>query len=320
MHDNFYVFQQNGLGTLDIMFEVLEGLNQKQKRLPSKLFYDQRGSELFDRICNLDEYYLTQTEIGILIRNIEEIASLIGERCLLIELGSGSGKKTRLILDHLKNPTAYIPIDISFEQLIESSRSLAMDYPNLNIFPVCADYTLPFNLPTVSYTHLKKVVFFPGSTIGNFTPDCANNFMRRISERLGKGSGLLIGVDLRKDKDTLEIAYNDNKGVTAEFNLNMLERVNRELKSDFDLNRWRHYAFYNDRESRIEMHLISQERQIVHVNGTQFSFKKNETILTEYSYKYTLEKFRELVKDYFEIERVWTDEEHKFSVQYLSVR
>ena len=320
MHDNIYVFQQNGTKTLDIMSEVLEGLNQEQKRLPSKLFYDQRGSELFDRICNLDEYYLTQTEIGILIRNIEEIASLIGERCLLIELGSGSSKKTRLILDHLKNPTAYIPIDISFEQLIESSKSLAMDYPNLNIFPVCADYILPFNLPTVSYAYLKKVVFFPGSTVGNFTPDCANNFMRRISERSGKGSGLLIGVDLRKDKETLEIAYNDNQGVTGEFNLNMLERVNRELNSDFDLNRWRHYAFYNDRESRIEMHLISQERQIVHVNGTQFSFKKNETILTEYSYKYTLEKFRELVKDYFEIERVWTDEEDKFSVQYLSVR
>ncbi len=320
MHDNIYVFQQNGTKTLDIISEVLEGLNQEQKRLPSKLFYDQRGSELFDRICNLDEYYLTQTEIGILIRNIEDIASLIGERCVLIELGSGSSKKTRLILDHLKNPTAYIPIDISFEQLIESSKSLAMDYPNLNIFPVCADYTLPFNLPTVSYAYLKKVVFFPGSTVGNFTPDCANNFMRRISERSGKGSGLLIGVDLRKDKETLEIAYNDNQGVTAEFNLNMLERVNRELNSDFDLNRWRHYAFYNDTESRIEMHLISQEKQIIHVNGTQFSFKKNETILTEYSYKYTLEKFRELVKDYFEIERVWTDEEDKFSVQYLSVR
>jgi len=304
----------------DLLAEVLEGLGRSQKKLPSKLFYDQRGSELFDQICKLEEYYLTRTEMWIMNRYIDEISELIGERCLLIELGSGSSTKVRLLLDHLVDPVGYIPVDISSEHLIKSSDSLAADYPGVKVIPVYADYTQPFDFPDISLDYSKKVVYYPGSTIGNFTPRYAAHFMSSIAERFGSGSGLLIGIDLRKDRDTLEAAYNDGHGVTAAFNLNILRRLNRELEADFDLGQWKHHAFYNDDEGRIEMHLVSMKDQRVSVNGTRIKLKRDETILTEYSYKYITEEFENLLSNSFELVKVWTDRDEKFSIQYLTAR
>jgi dimethylhistidine N-methyltransferase len=303
-----------------LLAEVLEGLRKPRKELPCKLFYDERGSALFDEICELEEYYLTRTEMAIMNEYIGQISSVLGRKCLLIELGSGSSTKIRLILDHLEEPAGYVPIDISAEHLMKSAALLAMDYPRLNIVPVYADYTQPFSLPVFNFPYSRKVVYYPGSTIGNFTKEYAARFLNRIAQRSGRGSGLLIGVDLKKDKKTLEAAYNDKKGVTAAFNLNILERVNRELGSNFDLNLWRHHAFYNSDEGRIEMHLISLKNQYIHLDGSKIFFRQGESILTEYSYKYTIEEFEEMVSPFYRVEQVWTDRENKFSVQYLSVR
>jgi len=304
----------------DIINEVIAGFEKPQKQLPCKLFYDKRGSALFDEICGLEEYYPTRTEIGIMKENIDEICSFLDSGCLLVELGSGSSVKIRLLLDNLRNPSGYVPIDISEEHLIESVNALASDYPGLRIMPVCADYTQPFSLPKLDFPFSHTVFFYPGSTIGNFKPDSANRFLGRIAKHAGRGSGLLIGVDLVKDVKTLEVAYNDRKGVTAEFNLNILKRLNRETGTDFDVAKWKHKAFFNPRDSRIEMHLESVINQRVKVDGTSFRIRKDETILTEYSYKYTLEGFEALVSAHYTVERVWTDRDKKFSVQYLKVR
>jgi dimethylhistidine N-methyltransferase len=304
----------------DLLAEVLEGLGLSQKKLPSKLFYDQRGSELFDQICKLDEYYLTRTEMWIMNRYIGEISELIGEKCLLIEFGSGSSTKVRLLLDHLIDPVGYIPIDISSEHLVRSSDSLAMDYPRVKVIPVYADYTKPFDFPDIPFGYSKMVVYYPGSSIGNFTPRYATRLISSIAKRSGKGSGLLIGIDLKKDKATLEAAYNDRYGVTAAFNLNILERLNREIGADFDTSKWKHHAFYNDDEGRIEMHLVSLEDQRVNVNGTRIKFEIYETILTEYSYKYTTEEFENLASNSFELVKVWRDRDENFSIQYLMAR
>jgi len=299
--------------------EVIAGLGQEQKQLPCKLFYDKRGSALFDEICRLEEYYPTRTEIGIMGENIAGICSLLGNNCLLVELGSGSSVKIRLLLDNLINPSGYVPIDISEEHLMESVKTLAGDYPGLRIMPIHADYTQPLSLPRFDFPFSRTVFFYPGSTIGNFTPESAGEFLGWIARRAGRGSGLLIGVDLVKDINILEDAYNDKKGVTAEFNLNILKRLNREIGADFDLAKWRHKAFFNTRESRIEMHLESVINQRVNVDGASFRFRKDETILTEYSYKYTIEGFSELVSGSYTVEKVWTDRENIFSVQYLRV-
>lgn len=298
--------------------EVLEGFNNRQKRLPCKLFYDKEGSSLFDEICGLDEYYLTRTELGIMKDNIAGIAGSLGEGCLLIELGSGSSIKIRLLLDNLKDPAGYVPIDISEEHMVDSVGSLASDYPDLRIMPVYADYTQAFRLPEFRFPYSRKVVYYPGSTIGNFSPPGARRFLRNVAKWAGSGSGLLIGVDLVKDRETLENAYNDSKGVTAKFNLNMLKRLNREIGTDFKMDKWKHEAFYNTDESRIEMHLASLADQMVRVNGSSFLFRKDETILTEYSYKYTLESFKEMVSGSYKVKRVWTDDDRKFSIQYLT--
>jgi len=303
----------------NLLEEILEGFNEPQKKLPSKLFYDERGSALFDEISELDEYYLTRTETSIMLDNIEDICSVLGENCLLIELGSGSSRKIRLLLTGLHDPAGYVPIDISEKHLINSVNALAKDYPTLRIFPVYADYTKPFNLPKFEFTPSKRVVYYPGSTIGNFEPEYASKFLNRISNRLGKGGGLLIGIDLKKDNNILEDAYNDKKGVTAEFNLNILERLNRELDTDFNIEEWQHLAFYNSDEGRIEMHLISLSDQTVHLNGSSIKFVKNETMLTEYSYKYSVEDFKELMSEAYSLEKVWTDKENKFGILYLTV-
>lgn len=304
----------------DLLAEVLKGLSLSQKKLPSKLFYDRRGSELFDQICKLEEYYLTRTEMWIMNRYIDDISELIGSKCMLVELGSGSSKKVRLLLDHLTDPVAYIPIDISSEHLSKSSGSLARDYPGVRVIPVYADYTKPFDFPNIPFRYSKIIVYYPGSSIGNFSPQYAARFANGIAKRAGKGSGMLIGIDLKKDKGTLEAAYADQYGITAAFNLNILERLNRELGADFRTSNWKHRAFYNEDEGRIEMHLVSLKDQAVNLNGTQIRFKIDETILTEYSYKYTTEEFENLVCNSFKLVKSWTDPYVNFGILYLTAR
>ena len=304
----------------EILSEVKEGLLKEPKQLPSKLFYDERGSALFDLICELDEYYPTRTELQIMQDNIEEIGSLLGEGTLLIELGSGSSIKIRLLLDHIPGLAGYVPIDISAEHLTRSSNSLKKKYPELNIYPLAADYTKDFKLPLINNAYDHIATYYPGSTIGNFKPEEAREFLKRIAKIVGKNGGMIIGVDLKKDKKIVEAAYNDKSGVTADFNLNMLSHINDKLASDFDLNKFSHLAFYNEMKGRIEMHLVSKESQRVRLNGTLISFRKGENILTEYSYKYSTEEFADLVSDIFEVRKVWTDKNNLFSIQYLRVK
>ncbi|HKJ30268.1 MAG TPA: L-histidine N(alpha)-methyltransferase [Balneolales bacterium] len=301
----------------DDLKEVINGLSQPQKQLPSKLFYDERGSRLFDQICELDEYYPTRTESKILIDNRDDILSYFDENALLIELGSGSSTKTRLLLDSLNSLSAYIPIDISEEFLYKTAERLRLRYPDLRIIPYSTDYTHPFNLPELDFSFSKKIVFYPGSTIGNFTPGKARHFLTLVSDIIGENGGLLIGVDLKKDPKILEAAYNDAEGITGEFNINILRRLNEEFDATFDLDQFEHQAVFNEKEGRIEMHLISKKNQTVSVRNNTFFFSKGESIHTENSYKYTLKEFRELVEGLFEVEKVWTDENQLFSLQYL---
>ena len=299
--------------------EVRDGLQQPQKAIPAKFFYDVRGSQLFDQITELPEYYLTRTEMGIMQRFVGEMVERIGPRTLLVEYGSGSSLKTRILLDHLTDPAGYVPIDISKEHLLRSAATLAAAYPGLTILPVCADYTSAFRLPDLDGA--RPVVYFPGSTIGNFSPDEARAFLRRIAGIVGSGGGLLIGVDLKKDIALIEAAYNDAQGITAAFNKNMLARINRELGGTFDLDRFEHEAFYNRAHGRIEMHLVSLIDQCVRIGKGQVPFRKGETILTEYSHKYSLDDFAALAASAgFAVEQVWTDDEHLFSVQDLVAR
>jgi L-histidine Nalpha-methyltransferase len=301
----------------DLLTEVIEGLSKPQKMLPSKLFYDERGSRLFDMICELDEYYPTRTETKILSDNINEITSFIGDKCVFVELGSGSSVKIKLLLDHLKNLAAYVPVDISAEHLIKSTKLLQDEYSDLNVYPLAADYTRWFSLPEIKEDYNSIDAFYPGSTIGNFTPEEARDFLKGIAEICGKGSGLLIGVDLQKDENILNKAYNDSEGITAEFNLNILSHINNQLEANFDLSKFKHQAFYNKKEGRIEMHLLSLAQQVLKLNDHSFSIGRYETILTEYSYKYTTEGFAELVKDIYDVEKVWIDRNKLFSVQFL---
>ena len=299
--------------------EVRDGLQQAQKAIPPKFFYDVQGSRLFDQITELPEYYLTRTEMGIMQRFVGEMVERIGPRTLLVEYGSGSSLKTRILLDHLTDPAGYVPIDISKEHLLRSAATLAAAYPGLAILPVCADYTTAFRLPDLDGARL--VVYFPGSTIGNFSPDEARAFLRRIAGIVGPGGGLLIGVDLKKDVAVIEAAYNDAQGVTGAFNKNVLVRINRELGGTFDLDRFEHEAFYNRTHGRIEMHLVSLANQCVRIGAWQVPFRRGETILTEYSHKYSLDDFAALAASAgFAVEQVWTDDEHLFSVQDLVAR
>lgn len=300
--------------------EVLNGLQQPRKRLPSKFFYDERGSELFEQITHLDEYYLTRTERGILQDHMDEISRYMGGNPVIIELGSGSSSKTRLLLDRLDTVAAYLPVDISEEYLHKTVQGLKEEYPGLNIKPVCTDYTQPFSIPDIGVSYGHYVVFYPGSTIGNFEPEQAKRFLEVIAGLLDKDGGLLIGVDLKKDPEILHAAYNDHKGLTAEFNKNILRRLNRELGAGFDLDAFRHKAFYNKEDGRIEMQLVSEKQQEVDIDGHTIRFEEGEAIHTENSYKYSPEDFEELASGRFTVEKVWTDEEGLFSVQYLVVR
>jgi len=301
--------------------EACTGLLQPQKTLPCKFLYDDEGSELFNQICDLDEYYPTRTETAILRDNIEEIAEVIGSECRLVEFGSGTSTKTRMLLQHLPDLASYTPIDISSAQLFDSCEKLGTEFPALEILPLAADYTDSLQLPVSETPGQKVVAFFPGSTIGNFEPHEAVSFLQRIAGLCGRGGGLLIGVDLIKDRRRLEAAYNDRKGVTAAFNLNLLARANRELGSDFDLSSFRHQAIYDEGLGRIEMRLISCRPQVVSLANREFFFGEDEYITTEYSYKYSLPKFTNLAKSAgFEVLNVWVDRNKLFSVQYLSVR
>ncbi len=304
----------------DILTEVLNGLSKSPKMLPSKLFYDEKGSKLFDEICELEEYYPTRIEMQIMQKNIVEMGELLGEGTMLIELGSGSSQKIKLLLDHIPGLAGYIPVDISSEHLISSSKILKEEYPHISIFPIVADYTKHFELPLIDEPYDHRAVYFPGSTIGNFTNNEAKEFLNRIADIAGENGGLIIGVDLKKDKQILEVAYNDKKGITAAFNLNILNHVNEELNSDFDMKNFKHYAFFNEEISRIEMHLVSENEHVVNVGQSSFIFNKDEHIITEYSYKYTLEDFENIASDRFNVERVWMDDHKLFSIQYLKVK
>ena len=308
-------------GLKSFLAEVLIGLRKPQKELPSKYFYDERGSQLFGRICELQEYYITRIEASIMQAHIREMVELIGPHVLVIEHGCGNCEKARFLMNHLRDPAAFIPIDISKEQLLQVAKELDSIYPQLQVLPVCADYTSNFELPIPKQESKRTVVYFPGSTISNFDPIPAKHFLEHVANLCGSNGALLIGVDLEKDPAVFHNAYNDSEGLTAAFNLNLLERINRELGCDFQLDAFEHYAFYNPRESRVEMHLISQRGQVVHISGETISFSKGESIWTESSYKYTLDEFEQLATVAgFRVERVWVDERQWFSVQYLITR
>jgi dimethylhistidine N-methyltransferase len=305
----------------DFLRETIAGLSSNPRTLPCKFFYDERGAQLFQRICELPEYYITRTELGILRLHGAEMAKALGEQIELIGLGTGAGTKTRILLEELKEPAVYIPIDISREQLQNSTARFREIFPRLEILPVCADYLEHFELPLPRKPSSRSVVYFPGSTIGNFEPRAAIDFLRRMVEFCGEGGGLLIGVDLDKDRHIIEAAYNDSQGVTAQFNLNLLSRINRELGADFDVTNWRHRAIYNASEGRIEMYLISEVGQTVHIEDRQFHFSAGEKIVTEFSYKHTPEGFSALARAAgFDFEAIWMDEARLFGVFYFTVK
>lgn len=299
--------------------DVLEGLAQSQKKLSSKYFYDERGSQLFDEICELPEYYPTRTETSLLEAHAAEFAELIGANASVVEFGSGSSTKIRILLDALETPAAYIPVDISRDHLLESAKSLADAYPDLPVVPIAADYTQPFELPEIA-GGAARIGFFPGSTIGNFTRAAAVDFLRAAATDLGTDNGLLIGVDLRKDAGILHAAYNDVAGVTAEFNLNVLRRVNEELDGDFDLDAFSHDARWVADKGRIEMHLVSARDQEVRIDGHRFEFVAGESIHTEDSHKYDVDEFHALAaRAGWRAFRHWTDKDNLFSLHYLRV-
>ncbi|MCX6013157.1 MAG: L-histidine N(alpha)-methyltransferase [Chloroflexi bacterium] len=305
-------------GRKRFLAEVINGLHKPQKELPCKYFYDDRGSHLFEKICTLDEYYIPSTEEAIMQANIEEMATLIGPHVMVIEYGSGDCKKVHFLLDHLQDPVAYVPIDISGEQLVRVTSKLLSDYNTLDILPVCADYTSSFDIPNTKRKFSRKFVYFPGSTIGNFDSDSARQFLEHIVGICSPNGAVLIGVDLKKDINLLHNAYNDKQGVTAEFNLNILQRLNNELNCDFHIDSFQHYAFYNPKESRVEMHLVSLREQTIHIGKVAINFTKGESIWTESSYKYNLDEFQQIAATAgLQVERIWTDQNHWFSVQYL---
>lgn len=301
----------------EILDEIFNGLNQPQKKLPSKLFYDDKGSQLFDQICRLDEYYPTRTEMMILKNNVDEIVECFGDNSIFIEYGSGSSLKSRLLLKNIKNLSGYIPIDISTEHLQSTADSLNERYPDLDIYPVAADYTKTIEIPDIKKPVKKRMGFFPGSTLGNFLPEEAREFLTVVADELGENGGFIIGIDLKKDKEILEAAYNDKKGITAEFNFNMLNHLNDQFGFNFDVNAFKHYAPFNEEQSRIEMHLVSTKEQKVKCKNEVFHFSKWETILTEYSHKYSIEAFENIIAGLFEIDKIWTDDKNYFAVMHL---
>lgn len=299
------------------MADVLHGLRQKRRMIPPKHFYDDRGSHLFDLICATPEYYPTRTETGILEQSGAEMADRIGSSCMLIELGSGSAAKTPLLLRHLADDSVYVPIDICESYLMESTQRLAAMFPAIRMRPLCADYMqLPYLEPEDG---LRRVIFFPGSTIGNCMPEEAVELLRHAASISGKDGTMLIGVDAKKSPEILNLAYNDAAGHTAAFNLNLLARMRRELGAEFDPDGFFHHAYYNALKGRIEMHLVSLRKQAIRLNGERFHFEEGESIHTENSYKYSVSEFRQLARQAGWLSKmVWSDREGWFNVHYLS--
>ncbi len=300
--------------------DVLHGLGSQPKQMPPKYFYDAIGAELFTQICELEEYYPTRTEISILQKNATDIATKLGEQAMLIEYGSGSLDKVRILLDALSDPVALCAIDISAEQLKAASKEVQNAYPELEVLAVEADFTQVVPLPSPETSPKAHVAFFPGSTIGNFAPENARDFLAGISETIGVDGLLLIGVDFKKDASRLVAAYDDAKGVTAAFNLNLLQRINRELGGDFDLTLFRHIARYSKVHGRIEMHLESCTDQTVRIGDHAFDFEAGETIHTENSYKFSPDEFQALAQSAgFDHVQSWSDPENLFGVMLFRV-
>lgn len=301
-----------------ILEVVQRGLGSRPKRLPSWLFYDERGSELFEAICAQPEYYLTRCEIALMRAHGAEIAQSLGPEVRLVEYGSGHAIKTDILLQHLEAPVAYVPVELSAEPLRQSVQRLTERFPDVAMQPLCADFTRPLRLPIPPRATRRTVIYFPGSTIGNFETAEAATLLRKMRSEMGESGGILIGADLKKDPAMLEAAYNDAAGITAEFTLNMLAHVNRATGSDFDLSRFRHRSRYNPMAGRIETHILSNEEQSVRVGRQQVRFHENEAMQVEYSCKYSLEDFAALAhRAGLEVRQVWLDPERMFSVQYL---
>jgi dimethylhistidine N-methyltransferase len=300
--------------------DIFGGLSGEPKRLPCKYFYDDRGSALFDAICNLDEYYLTRTELEIMKQHSAAMARAIGAGATLVEFGSGSGCKTPLLLDQLEDLGEYIPVDISRLQLLATARRLAKHYPQIDVRPVCEDFTKKLSLPTRHGNPTRRIVYFPGSTIGNFEPADASALIVRIAELCDNRGGLLIGIDLQKDAAAIEAAYNDILGITAQFNLNLLRRINRELDGNFDLEQFEHSAFYDEVNNRVDIRLTSRLRQSVNIGAKTFAFRRGEDIRTEYSYKYTVPQFEQLARPAgFRLEKCWLDDRRYFAVLFFNM-
>jgi dimethylhistidine N-methyltransferase len=302
----------------DVLEVVQRGLRLQPKRLPSWLFYDERGSQLFEDICDQPEYYLTRAEIDLLNVHAGDIADVLGEDVRLIEYGSGSAIKTRMLLEQLHSPVSYMPVEISPEPLRQSVQRFSELFPQLAIQPLCADFTRPLRLPIPPRAPRRNVIYFPGSTIGNFEARDAIDLLRKMRNEMGEGGGILIGVDLKKDPAVIEAAYNDKAGVTAEFTLNMLVRLNREIGSDFDLSAFRHRAHYNPMAGRIETHIVSSRYQQVKVGRMHVDFGDGEAMQVEYSCKYSLSDFATLAAHAgLKVQHVWLDPQQLFSVQFL---
>ena len=297
---------------------VLEGLSRPRKAIPCRFLYDERGSALFDAICEVDEYYPTRTETRILRSHAADIARRLGTHAQLIELGSGSSIKVRILLEAMTRPAAYVAVDISREHLRRAAETLALDFPDVDVAAVCADYSAPFPLPELPAAG-RRMAFFPGSTIGNLEPDEAVSFLRSWARRLGPDAAMLVGVDLKKDREILDAAYDDAQGVTAAFSLNLLARANRELGADFDLDAFAHKARYSPERGRVEIHIVSLADQRVRIAGHDFAFAAGEPIQTEHSYKYAVDEFQDLARRAgFEPGEVYLDEARLFSVHYLT--
>ncbi len=309
--------------TNTLLEESIAGLKSTPPRLHCKYFYDAEGAKLFEQICDLPEYYPTRTEVGILEKHLPEMASLIGDKARIVEYGSGAGTKIRLLLKALESPVAYTPIDISREQLAQAAAELHRDFPPLEIQPICADYSSALTLRPPQAPFTRTVVFFPGSTIGNFAPREAVDLLKRFARLAAQGEqpgGLLIGVDVKKSRARIEAAYNDSQGITADFNLNILKRLNRELGANFDIQQWEHNAFWNEVSGAIEMHLVSNAKQRVRINGDQFDFAAGDTVHTENSFKYSPREFTDMAKQAgFKPRGLWQDDEQLFSVHYLEL-
>jgi dimethylhistidine N-methyltransferase len=316
---------RSAVGSAADRAEIVAALRSSPRRLPTRFFYDPRGAELFEAITTTRAYYPTRVETAILRERATELASYIGPRARLIEFGSGSGAKTQILLDAVEKPATYIPIDVSCEQLAQFAAGLRQQYPTLHVLPVCADYLKPLSLPAPQPSDGRVVVFFPGSTIGNFEPAEALGFLRRCAELCQDNGLTIVGIDLKKDRTTLEHAYNDPEGITAAFNLNILTHINRVFGSDFDLNAFRHYAYYNEAASRIEMQLISLLSQTVRIplgdgDFVDIPLAPGEPIVTEHSYKFEIAEFERLVRCAgFQPVRMWTDAKQRFAVCLLKL-